>query len=814
MKISKFIKNIFIASLFSIFVSSSMVSNQSNASNENIQQVMPQNVKRASAYPDVIYKLPTNWLSIVQSGLKESQGGSYTDAGTITTTYVTKIGFFGTSEDYKSLIGYNSHSYSFYHNASEYYDVMVAINNYSTKAPTILTFYGSGYKNVIFQVEKDTAYFDSLKATTFVFNSFKFTSYSQYQTVMAGSKATSVSGSSLPTNYESISNLKSVLNTCSSTSNYSSITSIKFKSDSTSLSGYKDTGYTLGSGVKLYVNSSDTSDIIIYSSSTITAPSDMSSLFSGFTSLKTIEFDNLNTSNTTNFSSLFNGCSSLTSLDLSSLNMSKASNVSSMLNSCTSLTEITTPTNISSSVTISLPSNYYDKTTNTDNVTTITSSNTNHTLIKHTSHSLTKVEAKAATCSTQGNEEYYTCSICGNYYSDSEGKTKLDSIPYTNKLEHTIEVTNIALNDAKNSATISLKCTRDDEDLGTVESTSIEVSETKPTCTGKGEAVYTISYQYAGKDYQTTYKEDINPTGHSLKYEVSELSSNEATINVICENEDNKVIDTTTSTNITSTTTKEATYTEKGEKTYTIKFTYDGKEQEVTYKEEIDKLPDVVSYSCILGEDKKSGQIKVTHKDGSQDEYITANVSSTITKEATCDTDGLITYTFTATYNGKQVEETYTEVIKAKGHSFSFDIEINSESEATVTVKCNNEDEKILGVYTSEVTKTVDENGNEKYSISVNDENGVSKSLDVTDKVNQYKQRNNQNNNTDQDQNDKSSSKMIFFIVTGIILLLVFIYLLGYFNLYKKRKLDKSFLRFFYCFLPKDDIDDEEIDYN
>ena len=36
-------------------------------------------------------------------------------------------------------------------------------------------------------------------------------------------------------------------------------------------------------------------------------------------------------------------------------------------------------------------------------------------------HNLQKTEAVAATCEAGGNKEYYTCSDCGNVYSDAEG---------------------------------------------------------------------------------------------------------------------------------------------------------------------------------------------------------------------------------------------------------------------------------------------------------------------------------------------------------------------------------------------------------
>ena len=41
-------------------------------------------------------------------------------------------------------------------------------------------------------------------------------------------------------------------------------------------------------------------------------------------------------------------------------------------------------------------------------------------------HKLTKTDAKAATCTEAGNEAYWTCSGCGKYYSDENGTTELE----------------------------------------------------------------------------------------------------------------------------------------------------------------------------------------------------------------------------------------------------------------------------------------------------------------------------------------------------------------------------------------------------
>ena len=47
-------------------------------------------------------------------------------------------------------------------------------------------------------------------------------------------------------------------------------------------------------------------------------------------------------------------------------------------------------------------------------------------VIEATGHKLTKTEAKAATCTEAGNSEYYTCSACGKYFSDAEGKNAIE----------------------------------------------------------------------------------------------------------------------------------------------------------------------------------------------------------------------------------------------------------------------------------------------------------------------------------------------------------------------------------------------------
>ena len=52
-------------------------------------------------------------------------------------------------------------------------------------------------------------------------------------------------------------------------------------------------------------------------------------------------------------------------------------------------------------------------------------------------HKLTKTEAKAAACTEAGNSEYYTCGNCGKFFSDADGKNKIAKDSWvTDALDH------------------------------------------------------------------------------------------------------------------------------------------------------------------------------------------------------------------------------------------------------------------------------------------------------------------------------------------------------------------------------------------
>ena len=105
-------------------------------------------------------------------------------------------------------------------------------------------------------------------------------------------------------------------------------------------------------------------------------------------------------------------------------------------------------------------------------------------------HSLTKTEAKEPTCTEAGNSEYWTCSVCGKYFSDENGTTEIEKDSWIiNATGHTLTKT----------------------------------ASTKPTCTEAGNSEYwtcSVCGKYFSDENGTTEIEKdsciISATGHSF----------------------------------------------------------------------------------------------------------------------------------------------------------------------------------------------------------------------------------------------------------------------------------------------------------
>ena len=108
-------------------------------------------------------------------------------------------------------------------------------------------------------------------------------------------------------------------------------------------------GYLIDSGLTIEETDTSTSttttktlyNLYIVSEAPIFAPADCLEIFTDFSSLKTINFNNnFNTSKVTNMNHMFRRCSKLSKIDLSSFNTSNVTNMSYMFSGCSSLTSL------------------------------------------------------------------------------------------------------------------------------------------------------------------------------------------------------------------------------------------------------------------------------------------------------------------------------------------------------------------------------------------------------------------------------------------------------------------------------------------
>ena len=78
--------------------------------------------------------------------------------------------------------------------------------------------------------------------------------------------------------------------------------------------------------------------------------------------------------------------------------------------------------------------------------------------------------------------------------------------------------------------------------------------------------------------------------------------------------------------------------------------------------------------------------------DASHVENVTATVTNAVTTEATCEADGVRTYTAKVTFEGKEYTDTKTETIAATGHAYGEPVwKWNDDFTASATFTCGND---------------------------------------------------------------------------------------------------------------------------
>ena len=98
--------------------------------------------------------------------------------------------------------------------------------------------------------------------------------------------------------------------------------------------------------------------------------------------------------------------------------------------------KVTTAAYLKTAATCTAPAEYYYCCANCD-----AKGETTYTSGSPIAHSLTKTEAKAATCTEGGWDEYWTCGECGRMFSDANGENRITAIPATGAKGHALSRT-------------------------------------------------------------------------------------------------------------------------------------------------------------------------------------------------------------------------------------------------------------------------------------------------------------------------------------------------------------------------------------
>ena len=193
-----------------------------------------------------------------------------------------------------------------------------------------------------------------------------------------------------------------------------------------------------------------------------------------------------------------------------------------------------------------------------------------------------------------------------------------------------------------------------------------------------------------------TGDEDPCANGHAYGEPVWKWNDDfTASATFTCANNDAHVENVTAT--VTNAVTTEATCETDGVRTYTAKVTFDGKDYTDTKTETLPATGHAYGEPVWKWNDDFTASATFTcANDDSHVETVNAAVTNEVTTEATCEADGVRTYTAKVAFEGKEYTDTKTETLPATGH----DTELVGAKDATCTEDGYTGDEvcKVCGV--------------------------------------------------------------------------------------------------------------------
>ena len=281
----------------------------------------------------------------------------------------------------------------------------------------------------------------------------------------------------------------------------------------------------------------------------------------------------------------------------------------------------------------------------------------------------------AATC-TENGVMTYTCTMCSD--------TKTEVIPATGHAygEPVWKWTD----DFKATATFT--CTNDATHVENVTAEVTSAVTTPAACETTGVRTYTAKVTFEDKEYTSSKTETIAATGHAYGEPVWKWNDDfTASATFTCANDTSHV--ETVNAAVTNEVTTEATCEADGVRTYTAKVTFEGEEYTDTKTEVIPATGHAYGTPVWKWNDDFTASATFTcANDTSHVKNVTATVTNAVTTEATCETDGVRTYTAKVTFEDKEYTSSKTEVIPAKGHTLTAVAEVPATCE-TAGVKAH-----------------------------------------------------------------------------------------------------------------------------
>ena len=257
------------------------------------------------------------------------------------------------------------------------------------------------------------------------------------------------------------------------------------------------------------------------------------------------------------------------------------------------------------------------------------------------------------------------------------------------------------------TASATFTCANNDAHVENVTATVTNAVTTEATCEADGVRTYTAKVTFGGRDYTDTKTETLSATGHAYGTPVWKWNDDfTASATFTCGNDTSHVKNVTAE--VTSAVTTPAACETTGVRTYTAKVTFEDKEYTDTKTEVIPATGHAYGEPVwSWTDDFKATATFTCANNDAHVENVTATVTNAVTTEATCEADGVRTYTAKVTFGGRDYTDTKTETLSATGHAYGTPVwKWNDDFTASATFTCGNDTSHVKNV-TAEVTSAV-----------------------------------------------------------------------------------------------------------